>query len=141
MAVMQRDVARTSESSEMSVAGISAQPLDRVMERIIEKFGAGAVFGEEVVTAEVTIVPVAHARYGFGGVTGGESSESEGGVAGGGVDVRPLGFIEIRGGVARFQRIRAPWTEAVVPLAALATGLAGPRLLRAGMRWYAARRH
>ena len=69
---------------------------DRFISAMAEKLGAVAkaatVFGEPVERDGVTVIPVAKARWGFGG--------------GGGVQVTPVGFIEIRNDQAKFRPIR-----------------------------------
>ncbi|WP_328439740.1 spore germination protein GerW family protein [Nocardia puris] len=122
----------------------SAQLLERLADKLGVRACTATVFGDPIAERGVTVVPVARAGFGFGGGLGRESTADrvgEGGGGGGGMDVRPLGFIEIRDGVARYRPIRDSWTDVVVPLAAIATGLTAPRLLRAGMRLYRARRH
>ncbi|WP_280377241.1 hypothetical protein [Nocardia wallacei] len=46
------------------------------------------------------------------------------------MDVRPIGFIELRAGTARFRSLGDPWTEVVAPPAAVLANLMAPRLLR-----------
>ncbi|MFJ1455423.1 spore germination protein GerW family protein [Nocardia sp. N2S4-5] len=108
--------------------------LHRLAERIGESASAAAVFGEPVVAEGVTVIPVARARLGFGAGIAGEPDVGRGGGGGGGVDVRPVGFVEIRGGSAVYRPIRDPWVDIVVPLAALVAGLTVPRLLRGRIR-------
>ncbi|QDQ10995.1 GerW family sporulation protein [Streptomyces spectabilis] len=98
-----------------------------LLEQLADKLGGRApgtlVFGESVVSQGVTVIPVARIGFGFGGDTG-----QEAGVVGGGVEARPLGFIEIKEGRTRYKPIRDPWVTALVPL----TGglLAGAAVLR-----------
>ncbi|BCK55876.1 spore germination protein GerW family protein [Nocardia wallacei] len=108
--------------------------LHRLAERIGESASAAAVFGAPVVAEGVTVIPVARARLGFGAGMAGDSDVGPGGGGGGGVDVRPVGFVEIRGGTAVYRPIRDPWVDVVVPLAALVAGLTVPRLLRGRLR-------
>ncbi len=128
-------------------------PAEGLIERLAEKLGssarASAVFGEPVERDGVTVIPVAKARWGFGGGGGGprggrrrrrdagppageqgpagEQSpaggrEGEGSGGGGGVTVVPVGFIEVSHGEARFRRIMDQ--GAVVALAAMALAAA-----------------
>lgn len=75
---------------------------DRFIGTMAEKLGAVAraatIFAEPVERDGITVIPVAKARWGFGG--------------GGGVQVTPVGFIEIKNGQADFRPIRTvslPW--------------------------------
>lgn len=82
---------------------------DKFIGTMAEKIGAVAraatVFAEPVERDGITVVPVAKARWGFGGGAGQRREESGGG-GGGGVQVTPVGFIEIKDGEARFRSIR-----------------------------------
>ena len=95
---------------------------DRFIGTMAEKLGAVAraatVFGEPVERGGVTVIPVAKARWGFGGGAGQRRDEGVGGKqedgagGGGGVHVTPVGFIEIKNNEANFRRIRTsslPW--------------------------------
>jgi hypothetical protein len=80
-----------------------------------EKLGAAAqaatIFAEPVERDGVTVIPVAKARWGFGGGAGHRKDE-DGAGGGGGVQVTPVGFIEIKNGQAEFRPIRTvslPW--------------------------------
>ena len=84
---------------------------DHFLATLAEQLGAAAkasvVFGEPVERDGITVIPVAKALWGFGG--GGGRREHEAGTGGGGgVRVTPVGFIEMRNGEARFQRINSP---------------------------------
>jgi len=83
---------------------------DNFLGTMAEKLGAVAraatVFGEPVERQGVTVIPVAKARWGFGGGVG-HGKEEEGAGGGGGVQVTPVGFIEIRNGQAEFRPIRS----------------------------------
>ncbi len=89
---------------------------DRFIGTMAEKLGAVArastVFGEPVERDGVTVIPVAKARWGFGGGAGQRKDEGSGGTledgagGGGGVQVTPVGFIEIKNNGANFRPIR-----------------------------------
>lgn len=91
-------------------------PADRFIGAVAEKLGAVAraatVFGEPVEREGITVIPVAKARWGFGGGAGqrkhedGAEEEQEGAGGGGGVYVTPVGFIEIKDQAANFRPIR-----------------------------------
>lgn len=91
---------------------------DSFIETIAEKLGAVAraatVFAEPVERDGLTVIPVAKAKWGFGGGSG-HTKDEHGAGGGGGVTVTPVGFIEIKNGQAKFQRIRTtslPWVLA-----------------------------
>ena len=93
-----------------------------------EKLGAAAraatIFGDPVERDGVTVIPVARARWGFGGGVGRRNDE-DGAGGGGGAQVSPIGFIELKNGQAEFRPIRIvslPWV--------IAGGLAAVVLLR-----------
>jgi uncharacterized spore protein YtfJ len=89
---------------------------DSFIGTMAEKLGAVAraatVFGEPVERDGVTVIPVAKARWGFGGGAGqrkeegGRGKQEDGAGGGGGVQVSPVGFIEIKNNEANFRPIR-----------------------------------
>ena len=102
---------------------------DDFVTRLAEKLGASAqasvVYGAPVERDGVTVIPVAKARWGFGGGAGRTVHRQDGAGGGGGAQVSPIGFIEIRNGEARFQRIQTiPGTAFVL------SGVAAFLLLR-----------
>ncbi len=82
---------------------------DQFIGTIAEKLGAVArgstIFSEPVEREGITVIPVSRARWGFGGGVGHRKDENGAG-GGGGVDVKPVGFIEIKLGHAEFKPIR-----------------------------------
>lgn len=120
-------------------------------ERLAERMGAAArasaVFGEPVEGQGVTVIPVARAKWGFGGGSGGREGE-QGAGGGGGMSVSPVGYVELHAGEARFRRIhsRAQIAAAAVAAGAVTCGLSAavafrvgrmrrPKAGRAGVRW------
>ena len=108
---------------------------DTFIGTIAEKLGAVAraatVFGEPVERDGITVIPVAKARWGFGGGAGqrkdegADGKQEDGAGGGGGVQVTPVGFIEIKNNAANFRPIRT------VSLAWIITGsILGLFLLR-----------
>jgi len=89
--------------------------VDRFIGTMAEKLGAVAraatVFGDPVERDGITVIPVAKARWGFGGGGGQRKDEGDGGKledgagGGGGAQVTPVGFIEIKNNEANFRRI------------------------------------
>ena len=86
-----------SKSAETFIGGLA------------ERLGAAArtttIFGDPVERDGLTVIPVAKARWGFGGGIG-HRNDDEGGGGGGGMQVIPVGFIELKNGAAEFRPIR-----------------------------------
>jgi uncharacterized spore protein YtfJ len=106
----------------------SASPgtfVERLAGAIGAQAGASAVFGPVTERGGVTVIPVAASRFGFGGGSGEGGPDGQSGSGGGGGALsRPLGFIEIAGGRARFRRIADPVTIGVALVAvAIALGV------------------
>ncbi|MGW2225059.1 GerW family sporulation protein [Streptomyces formicae] len=106
-------------------APLEARTADRasavLLDQLADKLGGRArgtvVFGEPVVSQDVTVIPVARIGFGFGGNTGQEAGDDGAtGVLGGGAEARPLGFIEIRAGRTTYKPIRDPWVNTLAPL-------------------------
>ncbi|MEV6774049.1 spore germination protein GerW family protein [Nocardia sp. NPDC051030] len=132
----------TGLGKELAEAGPenSATLLGRMAERLGWNASVQKAFGEPIVSAGVTVIPVARVGYAFGGGTGSELSTEKtvgGGGGGGGLEVRPVGFIEIRDGKSTYRPIRNPWVDAAIPLVALMAGTLAPRAFR---RWMQVRR-
>jgi uncharacterized spore protein YtfJ len=109
---------------------------DRLLERLAELIGARAgvqaVFGEAVRHENLTIIPVARVRWGFGGgggsADGPPSGPASGSGGGGGVAADPIGYLELGPEGAAFQPIREPYPS---PLFLVACGLAAATVIRA----------
>jgi uncharacterized spore protein YtfJ len=144
------------EVKEQAAADPFGDGLSRLAERLGASASASSVFGEPVERDGVTVIPVARVRWGVGGGsgrgTGGgrgrgrrrgkadvtelgeqgdqsdQSDQSEGVGGGGGVQASPLGFIELRGGQARYRRVHDPLRLAIagllLPLTVAAGGIA-----------------
>jgi uncharacterized spore protein YtfJ len=101
---------------------------DDFVATLADKLGAVAkaniVFADPIERDGVTVIPVAKARWGFGGGSGRTEKENGAG-GGGGAVVTPIGFIEIRNGEANFKRIHT-----ISPLLMAISGLAGFLLMR-----------
>ena len=82
---------------------------DKFIGSLADRLGATAraatIFGDPVEGEGVTVIPVARARWGFGGGVG-RRQEEDGAGGGGGVQVSPVGFIELKNGEAEFRPIR-----------------------------------
>ncbi len=105
-----------------------------LMEQLADRLGVAAtartIYGEPVSRDGMTVVPVAKVRYGFGGGMGPRAGrESAGG--GGGIQVFPIGFIEMGERSARFRRI-GPSPALVVAAGVMAAAwLLGRALVKA----------
>jgi uncharacterized spore protein YtfJ len=107
---------------------VSSAPADRLLERLAQlvsaKAGVHAVFGEPVRQDNLTVIPVARVRWGFGGggghADGQPSGPASGSGGGGGVAADPIGYLEIGLDGATFRPIREPYPS---PLFLIAAGL------------------
>jgi uncharacterized spore protein YtfJ len=125
-----------TETAKRSATG---DPADRLLERLAELVGARAtvraVFGEPVQQGDLTVIPVAKVRWGFGG-GGGRSDTAPSGPAsgsggGGGVAADPIGYLEITKTEATFRPIRDRYPS---PGVLLAAGVTAAIVLRAVAR-------
>ncbi|MGE3913295.1 MAG: GerW family sporulation protein, partial [Chloroflexota bacterium] len=103
------------------------------LQQLAEKIGAQArasvVFGEPIDREGVTIIPVARARWGFGGGSGQEAASdngepaSGGGGGGGGMMVSPVGYIEVKNGSSTYRPIVNPPVGPVMIVVGILLGL------------------
>ena len=125
------------EAVEQAREAVTKGPNDRLVERLAERIGAKAtvatVFGEPIRSGELTVVPVAKVRWGFG-AGGGRSDETatapsaSGSGGGGGIAAEPAGYLEISAVGAAYH----PITEArPSPLLIIAGGIALGIVIRA----------
>ena len=107
--------------------------LERIGETVGERAQASTIFGEAVEREGVTVIPVAKARFGFGGGGGagtvGEEGSRFGRGGGGGGIVTPIGYIEVRDRSSEFKRIFTPLDMLALVIAAPVALLALKRLL------------
>ena len=89
----------------------AAELLERVADRIGLHAGARAVFGEPVERDGVTVIPVAQTIIGTGAGSGSSADDELGAGAGGGALSRPLGYIEIGAGGARYVPLHPSWAN------------------------------
>jgi uncharacterized spore protein YtfJ len=72
------------------------------------------VYGEPIERDGITIIPVARVSWGIGGGFGrgsgrpAKEGEGSGGGGGGGATVSPIGYIEVKDGVAKYRAIPDP---------------------------------
>jgi uncharacterized spore protein YtfJ len=120
--------------TEQGSPALADELLQRIGQTVGERAKVSTVFGEPVERAGVTVIPVAKARFGFGGGGGGgtrRGEESPGGGGGGGGIVTPVGYIELHDGSARFKRIATPLDLVGLVAAAALAALAAKRLILA----------
>jgi uncharacterized spore protein YtfJ len=124
------------QAEEAAREAATGQPADRLVERLAEMLGAKAtvqaVFGEPIARGDVTVVPVARVRWGFG-AGGGRSDATETGPAsgsggGGGVVAEPVGYLEIDANGTEFKPITSVMPS---PGFLLAAGVAFAIVVRA----------
>lgn len=121
--------------AEAREAGV-ATPADHLVERLADligaKAGVQAVFGEPVRHDDLTVIPVARVRWGFGGgggrADGPETGLASGSGGGGGVAADPIGYLEIGSDGAAFRPIREPYPS---PAFLIASGLTAAIVIRA----------
>jgi hypothetical protein len=101
---------------------------ERLADRVGASARASAVFGDAVESGGAMVIPVAKAKWGFGGGSGGRDGE-EGAGGGGGTSVAPVGYIELRAGQTRFRRIR---NRSQIAAALVACGLSAAIAFRVG---------
>jgi uncharacterized spore protein YtfJ len=105
--------------------------LERLADRLELGSNARAVFAAPVERDGTTVIPVAKAKWAMGGGWGTRRDVSEvpprhAGTGGGGATmVKPLGFIELANGKAKFRPIRDPALTALTTIAAGILGICG----------------
>ena len=100
----------TSVNQDVKPAPANPAPNGRYFETIAKKLGvnpdSSLIYGAPVERQGITIIPVAKFTFGFGGGESSESQKAPGGIGGGaGFMAKPLGYIEIKNGQAKFQPI------------------------------------
>jgi uncharacterized spore protein YtfJ len=104
---------------------------ERIAERIAGSTRATAVFGKPVERKGVTVIPVARARWAFGGGSGVDpESGANGGGGGGAGTVKAVGYIEVRKDRVVYVPIRDWGMIALASAALAAMGLVAGGVLR-----------
>jgi uncharacterized spore protein YtfJ len=111
--------------------------LDRLADELAGTVNVNAVFGTAVERDGVTVIPVAKARWGMGGGLAPQTPrerESERNAerrlgGGGGAIVKPIGFIVLTEGRAKFRSMRTPMGTAFVAVVAGILGLFGAKAI------------
>jgi hypothetical protein len=125
-----RTITVTEAEARQEADRVATRPgfTEQLAERVGATARASAVFGDPVESQGVTVIPVAKAKWGFGGGSGGRQGE-EGAGGGGGTAVSPVGYIELHAGEARFRGIH---TRARIAGAVAACGLSAAIAFRVG---------
>jgi hypothetical protein len=129
---MTTELSNAMAQARGAVAGGLAETfVERLVGQIGRRASVEAAFGQPIEQGELTVVPVARVRWGFGGGSGGgiDAGGSGGSGSGGGrgVAVDAIGYLEIRPAGAIFQPISPPYPS---PLFVLAAGLAAAIVVR-----------
>ncbi|MEA2294262.1 MAG: hypothetical protein QOE86_1901 [Solirubrobacteraceae bacterium] len=101
VAAMLKDPA-TAKAARKAMAASDSGMFGQMAERLGQTAHASTVFAAPVERSGITVIPVARARYGFGGGTG-----EEGTGGGGGVMATPCGWIEITDSGSRYRPMRS----------------------------------
>jgi uncharacterized spore protein YtfJ len=114
-------MAATGELEERDLVG-------KIADVVSKRAGIHLVYADPIVRDDVTVVPIARIRFGFGGGAGPASSGQtegrrlqNGGGGGGGVVAAPAGFLVVRGSEVSYRPIRDPVRTAL----AVAAGALG----------------
>lgn len=120
------------EARRVAEEGSAGRFLEWLAERIGARASVTAVFGEPIERGDITVIPVARVRWGFGGGEGqgGEAAGPTGSGLGGGGGAAgdPVGYIEIGPAGAAFRPIVSPYPS---PLFLIASGITAALVLRA----------
>ena len=120
------------EARQAAAGGPGERFLEGIAERIGARASVTAVFGEPVERGDITVIPVARIRWGFGGGQGegGEAAgpTGSGSGGGGGAAADPVGYVEIGPAGAIFRPIVPPYPS---PLFLLAAGITAAIVLPA----------
>ena len=133
------DRIRSTTASDRAQSAASADRLQALASKIGADAGAKAVFAKPVEKGDITVIPVARVRWGFGGGFGdGNNGASGGSGGGGGVQASPMGFIEIHDDLAVYKSVRDPMRLALAWLM-LPASAAAAALVMVTAAWLTAR--
>jgi len=122
----------TSEAAGLRPEQLTGMTGEQVLDALAARIGTHAharmVYAEPVERDGLTVIPVAHVRWGFGIGSGHRNAPMRTG--GGGAMASPAGYLEISGGRCRYVPIRNPSTA----VGAVAGGLVSALARRFGRR-------
>lgn len=120
------------EARRAAEGGAAERFVETLAKQVGARAGVTVVFGDPIDRGDLTVVPVARVRWGFGGGAGnsGEATNvtGSGSGGGGGVLADPIGYVEIGPGGAAFRPIVQPYPS---PAFLLASGITVAIVLRA----------
>jgi hypothetical protein len=131
---MTTSISNATREAQQTAERAPERLVERLAERVGGKAHVKAVFGDTIERGELTLVPVARVRWGFGGGDGtgpelaGGARSGSGSGGGGGVAADPVGYLEIGPEGATFRPIVPPYPS---PLFLLAAGITAALVLRA----------
>ncbi|MDX5442622.1 MAG: hypothetical protein LPJ89_02430 [Hymenobacteraceae bacterium] len=101
------------------------QLIDSISSRIAATADVKTIYGQPIETQDKTIIPVAKVSYGFGGGAGhGKNTDDSGGIGcGGGVNVQPIGVIEVTAEETNFIATSDRRKQLFIALAGVGIGL------------------
>jgi uncharacterized spore protein YtfJ len=106
-----------ARASGVPSSGRGSSFLERLAERIGGAASSALLFGAPVEHDGVKVIPVAKARWAFGGGGSSQDGRGEGSGGGGGAWVSPVGYIEMKKGGSRFRPIHGPAARLPVVIA------------------------
>jgi uncharacterized spore protein YtfJ len=119
----------TTQADETAEQPDAAGLLERMARRIGMQARATTIYGEPIDRDGVTVIPIARARWMFGGGAGHDNEQQAGSGGGGGASVSPVGYIEIKDGASRFYPIITPPVGIIAAVAGLVLGVVLGRML------------
>ncbi|HEY1351417.1 MAG TPA: spore germination protein GerW family protein [Ktedonobacteraceae bacterium] len=98
-----------STQIEVQPERVETRPYAALLERLSSSVEAAIAFAPARQYNDLTIIPVARVRSGFGGGSGtGKRAEQEGSGSAGALAVTPVGYIEVSNGMTSFRPITLP---------------------------------
>lgn len=100
--------ATNNTEAQTASSGRRGSPLTKFIDNITLGANSKMIYGEPVERDGVTVIPVGKVSWGMGFGEGGDVKGNGGSGGGGGLGVSPVGYIEIKNGMARFKPIFDP---------------------------------